>query len=372
MLSAAALLAAGTGLAWSIQPLAGSEAPSEQGPAPGADRAPLPEAAPGAATTAAATEAPPEGEEGDAAPEGPGGAFTAGDDAHREALAHAPIARVVKGSGGRSLGFRITVEDGTTGYYKPEQTFSGTHWHAEVASYYLDRDLGLGRVPPTVGRRLDWAPLRRAAGADDRVDEVLVQDDGTVRGAFVWWIPEDIPPIRPGAYWERWIRVTGPIDVSPLVAGYAWREALREGTAPHPGTKKAPDTPDRPAELSDMVLFDYLTHNLDRWGSHFTNVRTRGRGGPLIFLDNAAGFFPGRHRIGIMDARLSVVQKFRRRTIEAIRGLDVDAFRERLAADPLAPVLNDHWLEGLAVRRDHLLEHVAAMEQRFGDAVYSW
>ncbi|MFW6086196.1 MAG: hypothetical protein ACODAG_03245, partial [Myxococcota bacterium] len=82
MLSAAALLAAGTGLAWSIQPLAGSEAPSEQGPAPDADhRAPRPEATPGAATTAAATEAPSEGEDRDAAPERPRGAFSAGDDA---------------------------------------------------------------------------------------------------------------------------------------------------------------------------------------------------------------------------------------------------------------------------------------------------
>ncbi|MFW6050462.1 MAG: hypothetical protein ACODAU_04765 [Myxococcota bacterium] len=299
-------------------------------------------------------------------------AFTAEDDAHRAALAEAPVAAIEKGSGGRSLAFRITLEDGTQGYYKPEQTFSGTNWHAEVASYHLDRMLGLGRVPPTVSRRLPWAPLRRAAGSDERTEEIIVQREGEVRGAFVWWIPEDIPPISPGAHWERWIRVAGAIDASPLVAGYQWRRELREGTAPRPGEKKPPPTDELPAQLSDMVLFDYLTHNLDRWGTSFTNVRTRGPRGPLIFLDNAAGFFRGKHRIGVMDARLSVVQKFRRRTVEAIRAFDLSRFRKRLSIEPLAPILSERLLQGLEVRRRHLLEHVARMERRFGDEVYAW
>ena len=54
------------------------------------------------------------------------------------------------------------------------------------------------------------------------------------------------------------------------------------------------DRADRGAELSDLVLFDYLIHNIDRWGGGFTNVRTRGEGGPLVFLDNAGGFGAGR------------------------------------------------------------------------------
>jgi hypothetical protein len=294
------------------------------------------------------------------------------EDAHREALARGAIARVLKGTGGRSLAFKITLEDGTEGYFKPHQRFSGSNWHAEVASYYLDRALGLGRVPPTIGRRLPWAPLWRASAGDERVDEVHVEEDGTVRGAFVWWIPEPLTPITPGAHWERWVRVGGAIDVSPLVAAHQWRRALREGHGQHDGDLRAPDHPDRPAELSDMILFDYLTHNLDRWGGRFTNVRTRGRGGPLIYLDNAAGFFPGQRRIGLMDARLHVVQRFRRSTVDAIRALDVERFAERLQRDPLAPVLEAHDLEGLAVRRRHLLEHVDAMVRRFGDDALPW
>jgi hypothetical protein len=328
------------------------------------------EAAPKEARTASpAHEGAADAHAGEPASSGP---FGEREDAHRASLIHGNIARVTKGTGGRSLAFKITFEDGTRAYYKPHQSFSGSNWHAEVASYYLDRALGLGRVPPVVGRRLPWAALRRAAGGDERIDEVHVEHDGTVLGALIWWIPDPLPPLTPGAHWERWIRVAGAIDVSPLVAPYEWRRAVREGHGVHAGEPKAPDDPDRPAELSDMILFDYLTHNLDRWGGRFTNVRTRGPGGPLIYLDNAAGFFPGQHRIGLMDARLHVVQRFRRSTVEAIRAFDVDRFATQLAQDPLAPVLEPHYLEGLEVRRRHLLEHVDAMARRFGDDAFPW
>jgi hypothetical protein len=302
----------------------------------------------------------------------PAGPFGPRDDAHRQRLATEPVARIRKGGGGRSLAFKITLADGTTGYFKPEQTFSGTQWHAEVASYYLDRVLGLGRVPPTVGRRLPWEWLRRVAEGDPRLDEIVVGSDGTVRGAFVWWIPEPIPPLAPGAHWERWVRVAGAVDVSPLVAPYEWRRAVRAGRGQHSGALQEPDRTERPAELSDMILFDYLTHNLDRWGSEFANVRTRRPGGPLIYLDNAAGFFPGQHRIGLMDARLHVVQRFRRATVDAIRNFDLAQLAQALASDPLAPVLDARLLEGLEVRRRHLLAHVAEMQRRFGDDALPW
>ena len=87
-----------------------------------------------------------------------------------------------------------------------------------------------------------------------------------------------------------------------------------------------PDQESRPAELSDLIVFDYLTQNVDRWGGDFTNLRIRGPGGPLIYLDNGAGFWLGEQRLGLMEARLKALQRFRRATVEAVRRLDVDAF----------------------------------------------
>ena len=112
---------------------------------------------------------------------------------------------------------------------------------------------------------------------------------------------------------------------------------------------------------------------MDRWGGDFTNVRTRGSGGPLIYLDNGAGFWLGEQRLGLMEARLRALQRFRRSTIEAVRRLDVERFAARLQSDPLAPVLNEKQLDGLAQRRGAVLEHVDAMVARFGEArVFAW
>lgn len=301
-------------------------------------------------------------------------------DAERiETLRTAAISEVQKGKGGRSLAFKITLADGTRGYFKPKQTFSAAHWYSEVAAYYLDRELGIGRVPPTTGRTFRWSELRAAAGNDERVSELGIAQDGTVRGAFIWWIPGPLERVHLGRNWERWLRVQKSLPITPYQrpvdyrADLNRRPGIREATDPSRPIAKAPDTEERPAELSDLIVFDYLTQNVDRWGGDFTNLRSRGAGGPLIYLDNGAGFWLGEQRLGLMEARLKAVQRFRRSTIEAVRTLDVERFQARLEADPLAPVLNEKQLDGLSQRRRAVLDHVDAMLARFGEArVFAW
>jgi len=308
------------------------------------------------------------------------------DGARRLALAQGEITEIERGRGGRSMGFRLTLADGTRGYFKPEQEFSGAHWFSELAAYYLDRALGLGRVPPSIGRSLEWAPLRRAAGDDRRVNEVNVQADGRVRGAFIWWIPERLIPLRTGVGWERWIRMRGGIELTPFQRPSEYRSDVRRnadlrvaqragdtvdfsvlrGDGPRAGP---PDTPDRAAELSDLILFDYLTSNVDRWGGNNTNIRTRGPSGPLIYLDNGAGFWPNAH-LSLMETRLRMVQRFRRSTVAAIRGLNLSRLRELMATDPLAPLLSERLVTGIGERAERLVEHVDRTRERFGDQIW--
>jgi len=307
-------------------------------------------------------------------------AFFEQPDAGRiEALRTSEIAEVQKGKGGRSLAFRVTLADGTRGYFKPKQTFSAAHWYSEVAAYYLDRELGLGRVSPTTGRTFQWSKLQAAAGDDDRVSELGIAPDGTVKGAFIWWIPEPLKRVRMGRKWERWVRVQQSLPITPYQrpvdyrADLNRRPGIREATDPSRAVAKEPDIEGRPAELSDLIIFDYLTQNVDRWGGGFTNVRSLGAGGPLIYLDNGAGFWLGEQRLGLMEARLKALQRFRRSTVEAVRKLDIERFSSRLQGDPLAPVLNAKQLDGLAQRRGAVLKHVGAMVARFGETrVLAW
>lgn len=315
----------------------------------------------------------------DALASGDPGFLGAPEAALRHALAHTPIARVKKGKGGRSLAFKLTLRDGHAGYYKPEQTFSGTIWFAEIVAHALDRALGIGRVPPVVSRRVPWSKLELAAGDDRRAAEIIRAQDGTVRGALIAWLDEPLVPAPTPPGWENWIRVEpfGKHAITPFqrAAEYVeqvelYKERLAEGKGmPAYYTEApAPARADLPGALSDMLVLDFLLMNIDRFGGGNGNILTLGEGGPLIFLDNAAGLSVGPHRRSLPDQRFFPCQRFRKQTIEALERLDVAAFGARLERDPLAPLLTPSLLEGIAERRRAVLEHVAALRAQHGDA----
>ncbi|NOY92843.1 MAG: hypothetical protein GXP55_16785 [Deltaproteobacteria bacterium] len=288
-------------------------------------------------------------------------------------LRDSSVVDIERGRGGRSMGFKLTLADGTQGYFKPEQSFSGAHWYSEIAAYHLDRELGFGRVPVVTGRVLPWAPLRRAARGDARLREVTVRD-GSVRGAFVWWIPGGLDALHLPDGWERWIRVQSLLPISPYQRPAQLRAALRRDAPPRPHhiRHQGPDSPTRPQDLSDLIVFDYLTSNVDRWGGGFTNVRVRSADAALVYLDNGAGFWP-RARLGLMDRRLEALQRFRRSTIRALEDFDLDHYRQRLANDPLAPVLSEARIQAVDERRRAVLEHVRKLVERYGeDAVLAY
>jgi hypothetical protein len=133
-----------------------------------------------------------------------------------------------------------------------------------------------------------------------------------------------------------------------------------------------PDREDRAAEMSDLIVFDYLTRNQDRWGGDNANVLVRGARGALVFLDNGASFEPGDPRPSLMEARLHALQRFRRKTIAGVRAFDMERYKARLAAERLQPVLSEAQLDGLAQRRQALLEWVAHSERTHGEAIWAW
>ncbi len=296
------------------------------------------------------------------------GFFGEDETALRRSLAEQPVARIEKGGGGRSLGFKITLADGTRGYFKPEQDVRYTHHWSELGAYYLDRELRLGRVPPAVGRRFEWDRLRNHAQTDPRLEEMRPRANGTIRGAFIAWIAEGPAQLPLGAGWEKWVRIEGPLARTPYVPPRMQVEGLvprYRSTAP-----EAPPEASLAPALSDLLVFDYLIQNADRWGSENANVRTRGPGGPLMFFDNGAGFWPGEARMPIMERRLTSVQKFRRSTVDALRRFDLASLRARLATDPLGSPLSEPMLTGLVERIGVVIAHVDRTESRFGPRVY--
>jgi hypothetical protein len=292
------------------------------------------------------------------------------DEPVRRILASAKIENAIKGTGGRSLSFKLFFEGDVQGFFKPEQTFAA-NWYSELASYYLDRELGLGRVPPAIGRRVEWEKLRPLAAADRRIEEAIVRD-GIVRGSVAWWIPTALEPVALPTGWESWLRLEAATYPSPFEPPEVYLEQRRAGAGPPIPKPEEPKHVNRPAELSDLIVFDYLIDNIDRWGSEFTNVRTLGRDGVLMYLDNANGFAPRKRPSQTSEARMRFVQRFRRSTVEAVRHLDLASLRRRLSGDPLAPLLSERQLAELEARRGRLLAHIAQVQDAHGLRAMPW
>jgi hypothetical protein len=284
-----------------------------------------------------------------------------------DSLSHRSIQAVRKGTGGRSLAFRITLADGTQAYVKPRQSFAA-HWYSEVAAYHVDRGLGLGRVPPVVSRSVPWTQLQSAAQGDWRVGEMKQEPNGRIKGAFIAWIEVELLPLDLPTGWERWLRYEPLSGASPFQPVPEWKEAQRTASREDPGP---PRNPRRPPELSDLVVFDYLIGNMDRWGGDFTNVRTLGADGPLVFIDNANGFHRG-GRKRYLDAQVEAVHKFRESTLAAVERFDATDLERRLEREPLSPILDDEALRGFEARRNHLLSHVRDTQARFGKRATPW
>jgi hypothetical protein len=323
------------------------------------------------------------------APETPGDLFDPrNDEAVLARLRNEEIVEIARGRGGRSVAFRVTLASGTRAYFKPEQTFSGTHWFAEIAAFHLDRALHVHRTAPSTGRVLPHRLLAPALEGDPRAEEVIVDESGSVRGALIAWIEERLVPIDPPPGWEAALRLSEAPQVFPFVAAGELRRALAShdsDAASEPDAGASSDdagseartdgweTEIRARELSIVIAFDFLTQNGDRWGGSFTNVRTRGVGGPIILLDNAAGFWRRRDgsrsgRPTVVDARLGFVERFDARFVERVRRLELESLRARLDTDPLAPILDEAQLDLLERRRRALLDHVDGVVEREGDA----
>ncbi len=308
-----------------------------------------------------------------------GPVFGAQDSKLRKLLQSAPVVDRTPLGGGRSVAFKLTLEGGRAGVFKPEQSFAA-NWNSELASYYLDRLLGLGRVPPVIGRRFAWAPLRDAARKHPHVSEVVVRTGGTVRGSFMAWLSEELVPVSLPKGWEALLSIEPPFVVSPFQRKRDYEQALRaHGQRNSRAKAAAPISPaerraleGRIAEISDLVVFDYLIANHDRWGGGFTNVRTLGKDGPLIYIDNANGF-PRAGTVGPqLEAKLDAVQRFRSRTVTALKTLRIEDLTAALESDPLSPLLSEEQLKQLEQRLKRVLTHIKTMQAKFGAKATPW
>jgi hypothetical protein len=223
--------------------------------------------------------------------------------------------------------------------FKPKSTSHGDAFLSEIAAFRLNRMLGISRVPPACSRVLTRAALRLP-----RETPVVVERDGTVRGAAIYWCPvirdSRIDQERERSRWQGWLRQRGALAAADRA---------------------------RAEEISTLLVFDTLTGNWDRWSGSNVPMDSTGH---LIYLDNNGGFsepWGDRMQSSAMH-NLRQSQKFSRSVIERARALTDASVRAEMAldGDPAHPVLTSTQIASMLRRRDAMIAYVDDLVRRHG------
>ncbi|MBI2896657.1 MAG: hypothetical protein HYY06_24075 [Deltaproteobacteria bacterium] len=231
-------------------------------------------------------------------------------------LCSGAVGTVSRNRGGSSITFKIRLAGGGRAAFKPDQLAGFSRFRAELAAYRLSELLAYGRVPPSCERSVQGAVLVAAAGDDVEFRERLGRElrqtgTGAVRGAAILWVDG----IR-------------PLDIRPA------------------------DVPAHPLarELSEMIFFDELAGNWDRWSGG--NVFQDATGKELVLIDNAAAFGPiGPERRSRMDAVLDRAAAPSERFVAALRALS----RSAVATELEAVGYGQAQIDGVMERRDRII-----------------
>jgi hypothetical protein len=279
------------------------------------------------------------------------------DDLLVAPLREARVTRVKFNRGGSSISLRLDFENGARAAFKPQQINFQTVPRREVAAYRINRLLGLASVAPAIGRKFKVDDLIAAVDSSyvlhiSRLRDEAIVEDGWISGELSWWIPVILQAKIDG------YRVDG------LNGIVTWKRYLTVGN-------EIPEDDYRMAsQISNMVLFDHLINNSDRFTGG--NVRASKSGEFLYFMDNTLSFgisSEGHERTIIYLKRS---QKFSRSLVQRMRALTFASVKEVLSHDlgPFPELLSDEEIRSLLDRRDYALAYIDELIELHGiDAV---
>jgi hypothetical protein len=266
------------------------------------------------------------------------------------------LAKVKFNKGGSSVSLRLDFADGGRAAFKPDQTNMQSVPRKEVAAYRVNRLIGLDSVAPVIAGAFPREDVVATMTPEalqllPRFDaEVLSTEDGMVTGSLAWWIPEIVDA-----------RI-GEFHIDSVDGIVLWKRFLTIGE-PIP-----PEYATILPQVSELVAFDFLIDNFDRWSG--SNAKASPDQKKLYFMDNALSF--GLEETGQLKVRIYLkrAQKFSRRLYEGLKKLDVDDVTDAMMTDtgPWPRLLTDEEIAAMMKRRDYMVAYIDELIVAHGEA----
>jgi hypothetical protein len=266
------------------------------------------------------------------------------------------LARIKFNKGGSSVSLRVDFADGGRAAFKPDQTNMQSVPRKEVAAYRVNRLLGLDSVAPAIAGAFPREDVVASMTSEalqllPRFDaEVVSTEDNMVTGSLAWWIPEIVDA------------KIGEFHIDSVDGIVLWKRLLTIGEPiPREYATLLP-------QVSDMVAFDFLIDNFDRWSG--SNAKASPDQKKLYFMDNALSF--GLEETGLLKVRIYLKrsQKFSRHLYEGLKKLDVDDVTDAMMTDtgPWPRLLGDEEIAAMMKRRDYLVAYIDELIVAHGEA----
>ena len=271
------------------------------------------------------------------------------DEMLLERVRHQPIAAMKLNKGGSSLSFRVELADGSRAAFKPAQTNFQTIPRKEVAAYRLNRLLGLNAVPPAAPRMVSREEIfshlhHDSLSALPRIRaETIFNPMGKTAGVVMFWVPgiKDSELDTPGGFHQgmQWLTQGQPIPVN--------KRSLA-------------------AQLSQLVVFDFLTSNPDRLSGG--NLKLSADGSRLLFMDNTMSFFIEPEGNEHTRSSLLRTQRFSRQLYQALDRVSVPALDRMLAqaGQDNYQILTLSEIRAVVSRRDLVKRHIDSLVASYG------
>jgi hypothetical protein len=261
-----------------------------------------------------------------------------------------PVARFKLNHGGSSLSFRVDFADGSRAAWKPMQTNMQSVPRKEVAAYRLNRLLGLHAVPPAAPRAVTREELfehlhPESLSALPRIKaETVFGPDGRTIGTASYWIPI--------------IKDSGFDTPDGRKLSQAWLTV---------GQEIPSDKLSMAAQVSSLIVFDFLTANPDRYSGG--NMKMSEDGKQLYYMDNTMSFYVDGNGNDRNREVLFKTQRFSRALVAALDKVTVPNMQRALAEELGTPyeILTPPEIAAVAARRAVVQRYVADLIKQQGE-----